>query len=100
MRDAVCLQARSNVGKRLEFIRRELDRLEGQSTSLGEKLGRKQQQVWHGGVRHPSRLFGSGHVPAGVLEQQPLLKCNVLLLLQIVKLQQAIQETKDAKVAA
>jgi hypothetical protein len=46
-RGASCRQARSNVGKRLEFIRRELDRLEGQSTSLMEKLGRKQQQVWH-----------------------------------------------------
>lgn len=41
----VVAQARSNVGKRLEFIRRELERLEGQATSLGEKQARKQQQV-------------------------------------------------------
>lgn len=40
-----CLQARSNVGKRLEFIRRELERLQGQAASLAEKHGRKQQQV-------------------------------------------------------
>ena len=39
------LEARSNVGKRLEFIRRELERLGAQSDTLSEKHARKQQQV-------------------------------------------------------
>jgi hypothetical protein len=47
-----------------------------------------------------SRVFGGGHALAGASQQHPMLKRSVLLLLQIVKLQQAIQETKDAKVAA
>mmetsp|Transcript_12695 Transcript_12695/g.38278 ORF Transcript_12695/g.38278 Transcript_12695/m.38278 type:complete len:131 (-) Transcript_12695:3984-4376(-) len=38
-------EARSNVGKRLEFIRRELDRLSGQADSLTEKHARKQRQI-------------------------------------------------------
>ena len=38
-------QARSNVAKRLDFIRRELERLDTQAGSLAEKQARKQQQV-------------------------------------------------------
>ena len=45
-------QARSNVGKRLEFIRRELERLASQADSLSEKHARKQQQA-----RPPRRCY-------------------------------------------
>lgn len=45
-------QARSNVGKRLEFIRRELERLASQADSLSEKHTRKQQQA-----RPPRRCY-------------------------------------------
>ena len=45
-------------------------------------------------------VFGSTYVLACAVEQHPILTCSVLLLLQIVKLQQAIQEAKGAKDAA
>lgn len=39
------LEARGNVGKRLEFIRRELERLSLQFETLSQRQARKQQQV-------------------------------------------------------
>lgn len=39
------LEARGNVGKRLDFIRRELERLALQSDTLSQRQARKQQQV-------------------------------------------------------
>lgn len=44
------------MAKRLEFIRRELERLESQTTSLAEKQGRKQQQVRSWSVEKFSRM--------------------------------------------
>lgn len=79
-------QARSNVAKRLDFIRRELERLESQAGSMAEKQGRKQQQVrlrgllrvdsysFCSGPRHHGRRMAASLGPTVVLLQHRALR--------------------------